>query len=360
MSAALGQTPESLDSPQLLLDLDTIDANLAYLQGATSRHGIDLRVHFKSLKCGGLARHLAARGVRSFLCAKLHEAEVLVGAGLTDVFIANQVIGPLKLARLTQLAKQARVRVCVDDADNVAALAQAARAAGVTLGVLVEVDIGMSRCGVEPGEPALALARRIAAEPGLRFLGLQGYDGHLQMLPDAAERRAKCLQGLEKLIATRRLIERAGLPVEVVTGAGTGTWEFVASYPGVTEIQPGSFLLMDCAYHAVRPEFRCALSILTTVVSRRPGWYVLDAGSKAISKDFGTPLIKDRPAERVTRLVEEHTRVEFDGAGPRVGERREVIPAHCCATMNLHRQCVAVRQGRIEALWPIEASGRYD
>jgi len=179
------------------------------------------------------------------------------------------------------------------------------------------------------------------------------------MLPDRNEVKTRCLQGLERLVGTRRLIEQAGIPVQVVTGAGTGTWEYAASFAGMTEIQPGSFLLMDCAYHAVRPEFGCSLSILATVISRRPGWYVLDAGSKAISKDFGTPTIKGHDDEKVVRLAEEHTKVEC-GNPPAVGTRREVIPAHCCATMNLHRQCVAVRQGRVEAFWPIEASGRYD
>src|SRR5206468_6507512 len=153
-----------------------------------------------------------------------------------------------------------------------------------------------------------------------------------------------------QLISTRRLIEAAGLPVKVVTGAGTGTWEFAAATEGFTEIQPGSFLLMDCAYHAVRPEFGCALSILATVISRRPGRYVLDAGSKAISRDFGMPVVKDRPAERVAKLSEEHTLVDTEGE-VRIGETRQVLPAHCCATMNLHRNCVAVRGGRVEAVW---------
>jgi D-serine deaminase-like pyridoxal phosphate-dependent protein len=359
MSPSVGDPLNALDSPQLLIDLDTLDANLARMQAACRERRVDLRVHFKSLKCGGLARYLGQHGVDRFLCAKLNEAEVLADAGVTDIFVANEIIGPVKLARLAALARRARVRVCVDDAGNVAAMGQAARDAGATIDVLVEVDIGMKRCGVPPGEPALVLARKIAAEPGLRFVGLQGYDGHLQMLPDPAERRAKALAGLEQLVGTRRLIERSGLPVEVVTGAGTGTWEFAAGFDGVTEIQPGSFLLMDCAYHAVRPEFACSLTILATVVSSHPDRYVLDAGSKAISKDFGTPVIKGRPGEKVTKLAEEHTLVQCDG-GPRVGERREVIPAHCCATMNLHRKCVAVRQGRVEAVWPIEASGRYD
>jgi D-serine deaminase-like pyridoxal phosphate-dependent protein len=146
----------------------------------------------------------------------------------------------------------------------------------------------------------------------------------------------------------------------VVTGGGTGTWEFVSEFDGMTEIQPGSFVIMDCAYHEVRPEFGCALSVRATVVSRRPGQYVLDAGSKAISRDFGTPTIKGRPQDQVDKLAEEHTRVMTQDAGVRIGDVFEVIPAHCCATMNLHRNCVAVRKGRIEALWPIEASGRYD
>lgn len=360
MSTLLGQPLHLLDTPQLLIDLDLVDANLKRMFDTFRNRPVAVRVHFKSLKCAGLARYIAAAGADGFLCAKLNEAEILADAGLSDIFIANQIVGPIKLRRLADLARRAQVRVCVDDAQNVEDMCQAARAVEATIGVLVEVDIGMKRCGVEPGEPALALARRVQASPGLRFLGLQGYDGHLQLVADPAERRARCAEALDRLLGTKRLIERAGLPVEVVTGAGTGTWEYVGFHEGITEIQPGSFVLMDCVYHQVRPEFGCALSILATVISRRSGWYVLDAGSKAISKDFGTPLIKGRSQDRVTKLSEEHTNVETETADVRVGDRREVIPAHCCATMNLHRQCVAVRQGRVEALWLIEASGRYD
>jgi D-serine deaminase-like pyridoxal phosphate-dependent protein len=181
------------------------------------------------------------------------------------------------------------------------------------------------------------------------------------MLPDRAERTAQCRAGLQSLADTRRILEAAGIPVAVVTGAGTGTADAAAGFPGLTEIQPGSFVLMDAAYHAACPAFGCALSILTSVVSRRDGRYVLDAGSKAISKDFGTPIIKGRPGDTVTAVNEEHTVVAPADAEPvRVGDRREVLPAHCCATMNLHRSCVAVRGGRVEAVWPVEASGRYD
>ena len=173
MSTLLSQPLYALDTPQALIDLDVADANLRRMVEGCRQRGVHLRVHFKSLKCAGLARYLAERGVKSFLCAKLNEAEVLADAGLTDVFIANQIVGPLKLGRLAKLARRADVRVCVDDAGNVAAMARAAREAGVTLNVLVEVDIGMNRCGVEPGEPALDLARRVAAASHLAFAGLR-------------------------------------------------------------------------------------------------------------------------------------------------------------------------------------------
>jgi D-serine deaminase-like pyridoxal phosphate-dependent protein len=360
MPSLVGQTLDVLDSPQAVIDLDTVDANVRNMLARCAACPIDLRVHFKSLKCGGLAAYLTGRGVKSFLCAKLNEAEVLVEHGIKDVFIANQIVGPIKLRRLAVLALRCQLRVCVDNAENIAELGEFVRGAGASLGVLVEVDIGMARCGVLPGEPALKLAKQVAATPGLRFLGLQGYDGHLQMLADAAERKRLCLQGIAQLIATRKLIEGAAIPVGVVTGAGTGTWEFVSSFPGMTEIQPGSFVLMDNAYHAIKPEFSCALSILATVISCRPGWYVLDAGSKAISKDFGMPVIKNRPQDRVDKLSEEHTKVLSEAHDLRVGSRVAVVPTHGCATMNLHRQCVAVRGNRIESIWAIEASGRYD
>ncbi len=351
---------DSLDTPQLLIDLDIVDANVRRMREGLRERSTALRVHFKSLKCAGLARYLAGQGAERFLCAKLNEAEVLADAGFTDLFIANQVVGAGKLRRLAELARRAAVSVCVDDAQNVRDLGRVASEAGVSLGVFVEVDVGMGRCGVEPGEPALALARLIEATPGLCFLGLQGYQGHLQMIATVAERQARCREGLQALAATRQLIEQAGIRVAVVTGGGTGTWDEVGGYPGMTELQPGSFVLMDAAYNRVRPEFGCALSILCTVISRRPQWYVLDAGSKAVSQDFGTPQVKGRERDRVVKLAEEHAKVETTDPAVRVGDRREVLPAHCCATMNLHRQAIAVRKGQVEAVWPIEASGRYD
>jgi 3-hydroxy-D-aspartate aldolase len=355
-----GARLDELDTPQLLIDLDGVDRNVRAMFSAARGHGVKVRVHFKSLKCTGLARHVNALGADGFLCAKLNEAESLVAAGLRDVFIANEIIGPIKLRRLAQLARQASIRVCVDDFDNVSAMAEAAREAASTIEVLVEVDSGMGRCGVQPGPPTLELARHICRYPSLRFVGLQGYDGHLQYIPDLDERARRCREALEKLVSTRTMLEAAGLSVAVVTGAGTGTWETFAAFPGVTEIQPGSFILMDAAYHKLQPAFGINLSILAMVISRRPGQYVLDVGSKAISQDFGKSVIKGRPGDNVTRVAEEHTIVATNDERVRVGDRLEVYSGHCCATMNLHRVALAVRGEKVEAVWPIEASGRYD
>ncbi|MFM7150083.1 MAG: hypothetical protein ACKO23_09600, partial [Gemmataceae bacterium] len=166
--------------------------------------------------------------------------------------------------------------------------------------------------------------------------------------------------GLDQLNRTRELLEAAGFSRLVVTGSGTGTCELAADHPALTEWQPGSFLFMDAVYHKVCPQYQRSLSVLTSVISRRPGKFVLDAGSKAISQDFGKPEIKNHPGERVEYLAEEHTRVTTDGSSPALGERREVFPSHCCATVNLHRRLIAVRDGVVEAVWPIECSGRYD
>jgi D-serine deaminase-like pyridoxal phosphate-dependent protein len=354
------RTIDDLDTPQLLLDLDAIDANLQTMFAAKERYGVKVRVHFKSLKCTGLARYVAERGADGFLCAKLHEAETLVRAELTDVMIANQIVGENKLRRLAELAGRGSIRVCVDDVSQVRDLADAAERAGTTIGILIEVDIGMRRCGVEPGEAAIPLAKEIERHSQLRFIGLQGYDGHLQSLPDMAERERRSREATELLVGTRRTLEQAGIAVEVVTGGGTGTWEFVASCPGVTELQPGSFILMDAFYHAARPEFRITQSLITTVISRRPGQYVLDVGSKGVSQDFCRTALKDRPNDSVRYAAEEHTVVDTTDDSVVVGDRLQVYSGHCCATMNLHRQTFAVRGKNIEAIWPIEASGRYD
>jgi D-serine deaminase-like pyridoxal phosphate-dependent protein len=357
----LGQDVSVLETPALLIDLDTVDRNLAAMRAQVAGTPVQIRTHFKSLKCGSLAAYLADRGFDKFMAAKLCEAETLADTGIRDIVIGNEIIGETKIRRVTELADRCHVAVCVDSVENVAALSEAACRAAAPVGVLVEVDVGQGRCGVATPDEARRLALQVLDHPGLEFHGLQGYDGQNQHIFDAAERRRGCLDALQKLAEFRRALEHAGIKLDTVSTAGTGTSDLSPSGAGITEIQPGSYVLMDCHYRKIAPAFACALSILTTVISRRADQYcVLDAGYKAISKDYELAVLKHEQLGRVVNMSEEHTKVEQPAESLCVGTQVEVIPSHCCGTVNLHRHAFAIRGGRIEAVWPIEASGRYD
>ena len=339
--------------------MEAVDANLSRLAGYFAGRRAKLRPHFKSHKCVKLARRqLAAGSAVGITCAKLAEAEALVAGGVRDVLIANQVVGPAKAARLAALNREAVVRCAVDDAGNMAALSAAAVAAGVTVGVLVEVDVGMGRCGVAPGEPAIALARRVADAAGLRFDGLQGYVGHVITLPDVDERRKRVAKSLRPLIDTRRALEAAGLAVAIVSSGGTGTYDITGNIDGVDEVQAGSYALMDRYYKAVRPEFEVARVVLATIVSARPGRAVADVGVKGLGCEFGPPVVDGAPAAKVAYVAEEHTAI--DALNAKVGETVRLVPSHGCTTNNLHRRMWIARGGVIEDCWPIEAAGAME
>jgi D-serine deaminase-like pyridoxal phosphate-dependent protein len=315
-----------------------------------------LRPHFKSHKCVSLARRqLAAGNAVGITCAKLSEAEALVAGGLEDILVANQVVGPCKTHRLAELNRAATVRVAVDSAVNIAQLGSSARRAGVSIGVLVEVDIGMGRCGVLPGEPALALARTVAATTGLRFDGLQGYEGHLVMIADRQQRRQKTQDAIAALIATRQAVMRAGLPCPIVSGGSTSTYDITGAIEGIDEVQAGSYALMDHAYRQLRPDFQCAASILATVLSAHGTQAVADVGIKGMGNDFGPPCIADLPDAVVRYVAEEHTVI--DAVSAEVGSRLRIIPSHGCTTCNLHRRIWLVEDNTIVDVWPIEGSG---
>jgi D-serine deaminase-like pyridoxal phosphate-dependent protein len=357
----LGQSVSVLETPAALIDLDTVDCNLAAMRAQVGSHDVQIRTHFKSLKCGGLAAYLADRGFEKFMAAKLCEAEVLADVGIRDIVIGNEIVGDRKIRRLADLAERCQIGVCVDSPENVADLSEAACRANAPIGVLVEVDVGQGRCGVATTEEAIRLALQVLDHPGLELVGLQGYDGQNQHIFGANERRAGSRAALKRLVEFRRALESAGIAPRVVTSAGTGTCDIAATVPGITEIQPGSYVLMDCHYRKIAPQFDCALTILTTVISRRRDEYcVLDAGYKAISKDYDLGVLKDESLGQIVNMSEEHTKVDRPAASLRIGANVEVIPSHCCGTVNLHRQCFATRAGNVEAAWPIEASGRYD
>jgi D-serine deaminase-like pyridoxal phosphate-dependent protein len=352
------------DTPALILDLDAFERNLATM--AEVARGLRLRPHAKSHKCPEIAKRQVAAGAVGVCCQKVSEAEALVDGGVGDVLIANEVVGRAKLARIATLAKRARLSVCVDDAENARDLDAAARAAGVRLDVLVEVDVGAQRCGVAPGAPALGLARVVSGCENLRFAGLQAYQGAAQHLRSIGERRAAIAQAIEKARATRDLIEDEGLDCEVVTGAGTGSFLFEQASGVYTELQPGSYVFMDADYGRNSwegfPRFEQSLYVWTTVMSTpAPGRAVVDAGLKAHSVDSGMPLVVGRPGVEYVKASDEHgvLKVAAGARAPALGAKLRLIPGHCDPTVNLYDWLVAVRGERVEALWPVAARGAF-
>lgn len=350
-----------IDTPALLLDADALKANIQRMAAFFARRHCKLRPHFKSHKCTTIAQLQMKAGAVGITCAKLGEAEVVADAGIRNILIANQIVGPVKIRRLIELCRCADPMVAVDSADNVKMLSEHASAAGVRIGVLVEVDVGMDRCGVAPGPPALELARLVDASAGLRFEGLQGYEGHCVDLRDEAERVEKTGQSLKLLVETRRLIERSGLGVNVVSGGGTGTYTLTGDYDGVDEVQAGSYAAMDWWYGDIRPEFQQAMSILATVISRpKPNVIVIDVGRKGVGAEWGAPRVKNLPGSQVASYgSEEHIKISIpQDAAIVIGDRMEIIPSHGCTTSNLYPEFVVYKDGLVTDKWPIEGRGK--
>jgi D-serine deaminase-like pyridoxal phosphate-dependent protein len=357
-----GDPVSSIETPALVVDLDAFERNLRRMADATK--GIRLRPHAKSHKCVTIARAQVARGAVGICCQKTDEAIAFVEGGIGDVLVTNEVVAPAKLARLAALARSATVGVLVDAADIVPRVAQAAAHEQVTMDVYVEIDVGARRCGVAAGEPAVALARAVAASPGLRFRGLHAYQGAAQHLRDPAERRTAIAAAADAARRTRDMIVAEGIACDVITGAGTGTWRHERDSRVYTELQPGSYAFMDADYarNTRDPndvEFEHSLFVLASVMSvPTADRAIVDAGLKAFSFDSGLPLVHARRGAEFVKASDEHGVLRIaDAAPPSLGERVWLIPGHCDPTVNLYDWIVAQRSGVVEAIWPVEARG---
>ena len=363
--ASIGMPLGEVDTPALLLDLDAFERNLKRMQDSLAGRPVVVRPHAKSHKCPQIALRQMALGAVGVCCQKVSEAEALVEGGVTDVLIANEVVGAPKLRRLAALSKQARIAVCADNAENVHALDRAAKDFGVTLDVLVEIDVGANRCGVEPGEAAVRLAREIAGSANLRFAGLQAYHGSAQHLRKVEERRAAIEGAVERVKSTRKLLAAAGIDCSKVTGAGTGTYAFEAASAAYDELQPGSYIFMDADYarndwtESGIPRFEHSLFVWTTVMSRTGDERaIVDAGLKASSIDSGMPRLADGGPAEYVKASDEHGVIRLNGApGFEVGAKLKLIPGHCDPTVNLYDHFICIRNARVEAIWPITARG---
>ena len=356
-----GMRVDEVDTPALILDLDSFEANLDRMAASLHGTGTRLRAHAKTHKSPTIAHLQMARGAVGQCVQKVAEAEALAWGGVPDILVTNQIVGAAKLARLAALAAITRIAVCADDPRQIAALAAAAEAAGTRLSVLVEIDVGMGRCGVAPGPEAVALAQQIAASPHLRFGGLQAYHGAAQHMRAPAEREAAVAAAATQARRTVEQLRQKGLDCPIVGGAGTGTFALEAASGVYTEIQAGSYVFMDADYarNQAAPGFRQALFVLATVMSTaQPGVAVLDAGLKALAVDSGLPLVWQRPGLSYAGASDEHGKLLCeDGAAPGLGEKLLLVPGHCDPTVDRYDWYVGVRGGRVACLWPVAARG---
>ena len=349
-----------LDTPALLIDLDAMERNIARMADFLEPLVCNLRPHMKTHKCPEIARLQLAAGARGVTCAKLGEAEVMAAAGIRDILIANQIVGQKKTERLAALAGSCEIIVAVDDRRNVREIARAAATVGTHVGMLIEVNVGMDRCGVESTEEALALADEVDAHTNVNLRGVMGYEGHAVFIEDFDEREAVARAAARKLLAVRDALEERGYALEIVSAGGTGTYNITSRIPGITEIQAGSYVVMDAQYRKVTRDFDCALEVLATVISRPTAErVVLDAGRKSLSTDFGLPEVVGVEGLSVTSLSEEHaTLAAKSDAAVQPGDKLRLVPSHCCGTINLHDTLYARRDGHVEAVWPVAARGK--
>ena len=323
-----------IPTPALILDVNILKANAEKMQQLLAGTALQLRPHYKSHKCAAIAKWQMASGAIGMTCAKLSEAEDLCDAGVEDILIANQITDPVKIRRAADLAGNCRLTVCVDDSQNVDALAVAAANSGTAIHCLVEYDIGMSRCGVMTEAEVLALARKIAEQTNLTFDGIQAYAGHLSHMEDPIQRKECTAENYRRLQSLIAYLEANGITVKTVSGGSTGTSTIKAAEGLYTELQAGSYLFMDATYRNLGLPFENALFLLSSVVSRRADVTILDAGVKTCGVDQGMPALAEGTAQIAAN--EEHLQLRNYSEVKKLGDKIRLIPGHCCSTVNLH------------------------
>ncbi|KAG2419962.1 hypothetical protein HFD88_004759 [Aspergillus terreus] len=363
-SPQIGDRLDSLDTPSMIVDLDLMEANIKKLMDKLLPTGLNIRPHLKTTKSAILAGKLAKAGAKGGCVAKISEAEAIAAQGFDDLLITCEIVGPAKVQRLVELYRKHReIRIVVDSEVAASAINDALARSGIDepIATLIDLDVGLHRTGVKPGEPALALARHVGGLKHLKLIGVQGYEGHLQHLHDYNDRKTQCLESMRTLTSTADAFRKEGFNIEVVTTGGTGTAEFCASVPGVTELQPGSFIFMDTDYRAAVGTFYSnSLTILSTVVSKQgPRAVTIDAGLKSLTTDSGLAECKD-PRYTYDVLGDEHGSLTWEEGTPdlAVGDRVEMIPSHIDPTINLHDWYYGYRNGVIEEIWPVDSRGK--
>jgi D-serine deaminase-like pyridoxal phosphate-dependent protein len=354
--SAIGRNRHDLITPALILDLPAARRNITKMADRLKTMPAKLRPHIKVHKSPELARMQVEAGAIGISTATVWEAIVMVRCDLDSIFIVNTVAGREKLAAIAAIAKEADVMVAVDDPQNAADIAAAARAAKSTVGVLIEVDTGMDRAGVDTAEQAVELARRLAAMDGIKLLGVTGYEGHCSLTPERDLRAARQKIAMSLLVESAERIRAAGLPCPIVSAGGTATWDWTATTPGVTEIQAGSYAVMDNFHAPMAGDFEKALTVLATVISRPPDRVIVDAGNKSL----GAPALSTIRGHDLTgmRFDEEHGLFIADASYPlHVGDVVELVPGYAPGTVNWYDAYHVVDGDRVVDIWPVIPRG---
>ena len=343
-----------LATPALLVDRAVLTANLAAADDLLAGTGKLIRPHVKTHRTPALALLQQTAHARGVTCATVGEAEVMADAGISDILIANEVVSPAKIERIVELASRASVLVAVDAAEPVRTLSQAAARAGVTLGVLVDLDVGLQRCGVRSAEAARDLAHVVSEAAGLRFAGVMGYEGRLRR--STPERAGKAEGAFDLLREAKGVIEGSGLEVPVVSGAGTSTLTEALRSSCLSEVQAGTYALMERDLEGLGLPFRCAVSILATVISRSANRVVVDLGRKTVGCEYGLPAPLGGAVS--IAISEEHTVIEYVGETPRIGELIRLLPSQVRTTFNLHDVAWLIQDDEVCERLDVTARGR--
>ncbi|MCT8330304.1 3-hydroxy-D-aspartate aldolase BhcC [Albidovulum sediminis] len=365
-----GMDERDIQTPCLVLDLDALERNIRKMGDYARAHGMRHRVHGKMHKSVDVAK-LQERlgGAVGVCCQKVSEAEVFVRGGIKDVLVSNQVRDPAKIDRLARLPKLgSRIIVCVDDIANVADLSAAAVRHGTELEVFIEIDCGAGRCGVTTTEAVVAIAKAVDAAPGLKFTGIQAYQGAMQHMDKYEDRKAKLDTAIAMVRDAVEGLKAAGLDPELVSGGGTGSYYFESASGVYNELQCGSYAFMDADYGRIldkdghridQGEWENAFFILTSVMSHaKADKAICDAGLKAQSVDSGLPVVYGRDDVKYIKCSDEHGVISDPSGVLKVNEKLKLVPGHCDPTANVHDWYVGVRNGKVEVVWPVSARGK--
>ncbi|MEL6316403.1 MAG: 3-hydroxy-D-aspartate aldolase BhcC [Pseudomonadota bacterium] len=368
--ASIGMDEKDIQTPCLVVDLDAFERNVRKMREHCERMGVRHRVHGKMHKSADVAHYQMEAGAAvGVCCQKVSEAEAFARAGIKDVLVSNQVRDLAKIDRLARMPKLgARTIVCVDDITNVADLSAAAAKHGTTVECLVEIDCGAGRCGVTTTEDVVAIAKAIDAAPGLKFSGLQAYQGAMQHMDRYEDRKAKIDVAVAMVRDAVEGLKAVGLDCDIVGGGGTGSYYFEGNSGVYNELQCGSYAFMDADYGRIldkdgnridQGEWENALFLLTSVMSHaKPEKAICDAGLKAQSVDSGLPVIYGRTDVEYVKCSDEHGVIADPEGVLKINEKLRLVPGHCDPTCNVHDWYVGVRNGKVETLWPITARGK--